>query len=65
MTQIDTETLRGLVERRIPARIHRNRGSLTMADIAINLLLTGALVVVLLGLMALASFSELDEEDDE
>lgn len=36
-----------------------------MADIAINLLLTGALVVVLLGLMALAAFSELDEEDDE
>lgn len=36
-----------------------------MADIAINLLLTGALVVVLLGLMALAVFAELDEEDDE
>lgn len=36
-----------------------------MADIAINLLLTGALVVVLLGLMALAAFAELDEEDDE
>lgn len=36
-----------------------------MADIAINLLLTGALVVVLMGLMALAAFAELDEEDDE
>lgn len=36
-----------------------------MADIATNLLLTGALVVVLLGLMALAEFAELDEEDDE
>jgi len=36
-----------------------------MTDIAINLLLTGALVVVLLGLMALAAFAELDEEDDE
>lgn len=36
-----------------------------MADIAINLLLTGALVVVLLGLLALAVFAELDEEDDE
>lgn len=36
-----------------------------MADSAINLMLTGALVVVLLGLMALAAFAELDEEDDE
>lgn len=34
-------------------------------DAAINLLLTGALVAVLLGLMALAAFAELDEEDDE
>lgn len=38
---------------------------LTMADIAINMLLTGLLVVVLLGLMALAVCAELDEEDDE
>lgn len=36
-----------------------------MADIAINMLLTGLLVVVLLGLMALAVCAELDEEDDE
>jgi len=34
-------------------------------DAAINMLLTGSIVVVLLGLMALAAFAELDEEDDE
>lgn len=46
-------------------RVHRHGGVLTMADIAINMLLTGLLVVVLLGLMALAVCAELDEEDDE
>lgn len=34
-----------------------------MADIAINLLLTGALVVVLLGLMALVAIADFDEDE--
>lgn len=36
-----------------------------MDDISINLLVIGALVVVLLGLMFLEVSIELDEEDDE
>lgn len=34
-------------------------------DAAINMLIIGALVVVLLGLMALVAIAELDEEDNE
>lgn len=36
-----------------------------MTDIAINLLLTGALVVVLLWLMALVAIAELAEEGEK
>lgn len=34
-----------------------------MTDIATNLLVIGALIVALLGLLALAAFAEFDEED--